>query len=295
MADSFHGHETVPGELGTILEFVRAERGFNATGYCRSVLATRVQSRIAATGVSGAAEYLRHLMHTPAELDLLIDALTIKVSSFFRDPLAFEYLNECVLPVLLAAKAAAGDRSLRVWSAGCANGEEPYSVAILLHELLRQDAAGTEVVVFATDIDEKALARGRAALYPAAALANVRHSLRETAFTREGDVFRLRPAIAGRVRFSVYDMLDRRSAAPAESVFGTFDLILCRNLLIYFQPECQEFICEKLHRSLVVGGCLLLGRTEVPPGPWAGHLRRVTDCCSLYRKLAAGGSGAGNQ
>ncbi len=283
-------HPAAPtAELGAILEFVRTARGFDAAGYTPAVLATRVQNRLAIARVSGGGEYLRLLETEPAELDALVEALTIKVSAFFRDPLVFEYLNEFVLPALLSGKAAAGDCGLRIWSAGCARGEEPYSVAILLHELARSYPSASEALLFATDRDEPALIQARAALYPAASLENVRHSLLAAAFAPEGDCFRVRPALARRVHFSVHDMLDRRSAAPAESVFGSFDLILCRNLLIYFQPDYQQFICERLYRSLVAGGCLLLGRTETLPAPWSGRFQRVTDCCSLYRKPARAG------
>jgi chemotaxis protein methyltransferase CheR len=294
MTDLTPHHLAVPDEFQAVLDLVRTSRGFDAAGYCPAVLETRIQSRMAASGIAGYGDYLRLLATAPAELDLLLESLTIKVSSFFRDPLAFEYLNVFVLPSLLAGKAATGDGSLRVWSAACANGEEPYSVAILLHELARHDVTAAEAILFATDIDPKALSQAHAALYPAASLANVRHGLLESAFTPEGESFRVRPAIARRVRFSVHDMLDRRSVAPAESVFGTFDLVLCRNLLIYFQPDYQEFICEKLYRSLAGGGYLLLGSTEILPEPWSGRFRRVTDCCPLYRKPGRAGGGRGS-
>ena len=273
-----------PEEIQGILEFVRTARGFDPAGYCPGVLATRVQSRLAATGLASAAEYRRLLSSSPAEVDLLVASLTIKYSIFFRDPLAFDYLGESLLPTLLAEKAAAGGGGLRLWSAGCAHGEEPYSLAILLHELARYHPAAANAILFATDRDEQALAQARAARYQAVSLANVRHGLLAVAFAPEGDTFRVLPAIASRVRFSVHDLLDHRSAAPAESVFGSFDLILCRNVLIYFEPDYQSFICEQLYRALAEGGCLLLGRTESLAAPWSRRFHRVTDCCALYRK-----------
>ena len=277
------------GGIEDVLARVRAARGFDAAGYCPSVLETRVRSRLAAAGAADYGDYLRLLAAAPAELDLLVEALTLKVSSFFRDPLAFEYLAEALLPAILAEKAAAGDRSLRVWSAGCATGEEPYSVAILLHDLARRAPPALEMALFATDLDETALARAREALYPAASLANVRRGLLESSFIQQGEAYRLLPAIARLVRFSIHDMRDRRTAAPADSVFGSFDVILCRNLLIYFETEYQAIICEKLWRSLVVGGYLLLGQTETLAAPWQGRFRQVTDCCRLYRKQVNSG------
>jgi chemotaxis methyl-accepting protein methylase len=278
-------HPAQLDELRAVLQFIRTTRGFDATGYCPSVLAARIRGRLLAAGVASADEYVRRLVETPAEADLLVEALTIKVSHFFRDPLAFEYLRERVLPVLLARTTVVpGEPGLRVWSAGCAHGEEPYSLAILLHELLQQNGSGLEPVLFATDVDAPALAQAQAAFYPAASLANVRHGLMAAAFLPAGAGFRVRPEVAARVRFSVHDMLDPRSAAPAESVFGSFDLILCRNLLIYFQPDYQAIICEKLFRALAPGGFLMLGSTENLPAPWSARFRRVTDCCSLFQK-----------
>ena len=292
-------HEAAPEKIQALLEFVRTARAFDAAGYCPAVLATRIQSRLAATGLTG-GDYLRRLASSPAEVDLLVASLTIKYSLFFRDPLAFDYLGEVLLPTLLAEKAAVGGGGLRLWSAGCAYGEEPYSLAILLHELARYHPTAADAILFATDRDEQSLAQARAALYPATSLTNIRHGLLATAFAPEGESFRVLPAIAGRVRFSVHDLLNRRSAAPAESVFGSFDLILCRNVLIYFEPDYQSFICEQLYRALAAGGCLLLGRTETLPSPWAGRLRRVTDCCALYRKpgrtrVATEGAGGGGE
>ncbi len=283
MTLSTANHEATPEEIQAILEFVRTMRAFDAAGYCPGVLATRIQSRLAATDLPG-GEYLRLLSSSPAEVELLVASLTIKYSIFFRDPLAFDYLGESLLPTLLAEKAAASGGGLRLWSAGCAHGEEPYSLAILLHELSRHHPTAAAAILFATDRDEQALVQARAARYQAASLANVRHGLFAEAFTREGDAFRVRPVIADRVRFSVHDMLDHRSAAPAESVFGSFDLILCRNVLIYFEPDYQSFICEQIYRALADGGYLLLGRTESLPAPWARRFERVTDCCPLYRK-----------
>jgi chemotaxis methyl-accepting protein methylase len=268
----------------TILELVRRTRGFDASGYCPEVLASRIQNRFELTGAASLAAYLRRLQDGPGELDALVEALTVKVSSFFRDPLAFEVLAEQVLPELLARKAAARDRNLRIWSAGCATGEEPYSVAILLQELLRRAASPPAVTLLATDLDPRALERARAARYAEAALANVRRGQFAEAFEPIGDGFRVAAPIAGAVTFAVHDLLDHRGGAPAESVFGSFDLVLCRNVLIYFEPAWRELACERIFASLAIGGFLLLGKSESLPGPWARRFRREAVLSSLFRK-----------
>ncbi len=273
-----------PPGLAEVLDFVRRTRRFDASGYCQSVFGRRVEDRIAAAGTAGYGDYLRLLEEAPGELDLLVEALTIKVSGFFRDPLVFECLGEVVLPVLLAAKAEAADPVLRIWSAGCASGEEPYSVAILLHDLARRARRPVDATVFATDVDENALTRGREARYSRESVANVRLGLLESSFEKEGELYRVIPTIAETARFSFHDLAEPGSAAPAESVFGSFDLVLCRNVLIYFEADLQERVFDRLCRSVAPGGYLLLGPAESLSGPWAGRLRRVRDCVGLYQK-----------
>ncbi len=280
-------------DVASVLEVVRRSRGFDPTGYCPGVLASRVQSRLEATGLGEMSAYRRKLETEPAELEALVDALTVKVSGFFRDPLAFELLLEQVLPELLVQKAAARDPSLRIWSAGCATGEEAWSLAILIDELLRRESSPPAVTILATDIDRRALERARQARYPAGALANVRHGLVATAFEPDGEALRVTGPVAGLVTFAVHDLLDPRTTTPAESIFGSFDLVLCRNVLIYFEPAWQEFACEKLYRALAPGGHLLLGRTESLPGPWAARFRRVPGLRYLHRKPTRRTSTAG--
>ncbi len=281
--------ESRPPGLAEVLDFVRRARRFDPSGYCLPILAGRVDDRIAAAGAGGYGNYLHLLEASPGELDRLVEALTLKVSSFFRDPLVFEILGEAVLPSLLVERSEAAEPGLRIWSAGCSNGEEPYSVALLLHDLARRVRRPVDATIFATDVDEIALARGREALYSRESLANVRLGLLESSFAKEGELYRVIPEIAGTVRFSLHDLAGAGTAAPAESVFGSFDLVLCRNVLIYFEAGLQQRVFERLCRSLAPGGYLLLGPAERLSGPWAGRLRHVDGCVGLYRRPAASG------
>lgn len=274
-------------DIEEILRYVYALLGFNAACYCRTVVASRVQSRFAAVGVDSFSAYRRVLEGSTDELALLMRVLTIKYSSFFRDPLAFAYLHEMLFPAMLAANSAQPKHSLRIWSAGCAYGEEPYSIAMLLHQLTGGKCSSpAETMIVATDIDAHALAHAREAQYYLADIADVRYSLVERYFTRHGDTVHLLPMITGMVAFSLHDLLDYRTIAPAESVFGSFDFILCRNVLMYFEPETQAHIRHNLIRALAPGGYLLLGRTESVHEHERSLLQRVTDCCSLYCKFA---------
>jgi chemotaxis protein methyltransferase CheR len=270
--------------LTPILDYLMARRGFDFSGYHPAMLARRIGQRLTATACKDFSEYLSCLQENPAELDHLIDVITINVSRFFRDTLTFELIADRILPSLVREKAAARDQSLRIWSAGCARGEEPYSLAILIHELLEKEGPAVNLHLFATDIDGRALADAGNALYPLSSVENIKHRLLTKYFTPEGTSFRLLPRIRELVTFSLYDMLDKKHGVPPESVFGNFDLVLCRNMLIYFNIEYQEAIFEKLYHSLANEGCLILGEAEAPTMAYRRHFSRILDFSPIYRK-----------
>lgn len=274
--------------LSPILDYLFEKRGFDFSGYHPDMLERRIGKRLADTACKDFSAYLVCLQRDADELDYLIDVITINVSRFFRDTLTFELMADRILPDIVRKKAQSPDRSLRVWSAGCARGEEPYSVAILLQELLAKEEVALTLHLFATDIDQRALKEAREALYPLSSLEHMKHRLLTKYFTPEGTCFRLNPEIRAKVHFSVYDMLDRRHAVPPESVFGTFDLVLCRNLLIYFNLEYQDQIFERLYRALAHNGCLVLGEAERPPMRFRHHFKRLFEFSPIYRKRQEG-------
>jgi len=270
--------------LTPILDYLLEKRGFDFSGYHPAMLARRIGQRLAATSCKDFSAYLSCLQRNADELDRLLDVITINVSRFFRDTLTFELIADRILPEIIREKTQSRDQSLRVWSAGCARGEEPYSLAILIHELLRKKEVALNLHLFATDIDCGALADAGKALYPLSSVENIKHRLLTKYFTAEGTSFRLMPEIKKRVTFSPYDMLDKKHGVPPESVFGNFDLVLCRNLLIYFNIEYQETIFEKLYHSLAKNGILLLGEAEAPTTMYRHHFSRVFDFSPIYRK-----------
>ena len=272
-------------ELESILDFLMEKRGFDFSGYRPAMLARRIGKRLTTTACKDFCEYLSCLKENPAELDNLLDVITINVSRFFRDTLTFELIADRILPAVILEKARLKDHSLRIWSAGCARGEEPYSLAILIHELLEKEDVAMNLHLFATDIDCGALADAEKALYPLGSVENIKHRLLMKYFAVEGACFRLIPDIQKRVTFSLYDMLDKKHRVPPESVFGNFDLVLCRNLLIYFSIEYQEIIFAKLYHSLASNGILVLGEAEEPTMTYRRHFSRVVDFSPIYRKI----------
>ena len=271
-------------DLKLVLNYLNKERGFDFSGYRSSMVERRMGKRLTPTKCADVPEYLEYLKKHPHELDNLVDVLTINVSRFFRNTLAFDYITDKILPAIVFDKKNGRDPSLRIWSAGCATGEEPYSIAILIQELQRKERLHLSVNIFATDIDEKALKRATKAVYPYASIKSIKYRLLKRYFEEQGKRFHLIPRIQKMVGFSFFDMLDKRSYAPPESVFGGFDMILCKNVLIYFSQEYQERIFDKLHRSLAKGGYLVLGRAEIPTGKYRNRFRKVSDCGPIYQK-----------
>ncbi len=212
--------------------------------------------------------------------------MTIHVSRFFRDPLLFARLEREVIPEILIHKSLASGPSIRVWSAGCATGEEAYSVAILLQRLLAVQPVQFKAHLFGTDIAADVLDRARRGWYPPEALTETRLGLLDAHFTPAQGGCQLHDDIRRMVRFSTDDLTSERLVAPADSIFGGFDLILCRNVMIYFTPELQERVAVKLHGALASEGFLVLGEVEPLP-PSADRLFELVDeTCRIYRRSA---------
>lgn len=275
---------TMADGLTLILNYLNEERGFDFNGYHQPMLERRIRQRLTSTACNDFNDYLSFIQENSDELDHLLDVLTINVSRFFRDPLTFELIAERILPAIIQKKIESGDHSLRVWSAGCAKGEEPYSIAIIINELLGKEDVEMSLHFFATDIDSSALKDAEKAVYSLTSIENIKHRLLMEYFIKEGRSFKLIPEIRKLVTFSHYDMLDKRHGVPPESIFGNFDLVLCRNLLIYFNTEYQETILKRLYHSLTPDGYLILGEAEAPAMTYRHHFSRIFDFNPIYRK-----------
>ena len=271
-------------DIKKILEYLEEKRGFDFSGYRASMLSRRIQKRLFATNSADLNMYEKYLEQNNSELDKLIDVLTINVSRFFRDTFAFEYIADHLLPKIIAEKTSSKDQSLRIWSAGCSMGEEPYSIAILIKEIVEKEKLKLKTIIIATDIDKNALAFAKEAVYSLEKIKSLKHRLLEKYFITQGNVFRLKSEIKHMVMFSEYDMLYKKSYVPPESIYSGFDIVLCRNLLIYFKSDFQEIIFNKLNRSLNENGILFLGEAEMPPEKFKSKFIRTTKHCKIYKK-----------
>jgi two-component system CheB/CheR fusion protein len=242
-----------PAALQHILTQLRSATGHDFFGYKRSTIARRVARRMAAIGLSDPAAYAARMKEQPAEAKALFHELLINVTRFFRDPPAFEVIRAQVLPGLLAALGE--ERVLRVWVAGCATGEEAYSIAILLREAMDEDVPAFRVQVYATDLDEEAIAVARAGRYPKAIAQDLGPERLKRFFAEATGGWRVRREIREMVVFAVQSVIK-------DPPFTRLDLVSCRNLMIYLESDLQERLLRTFHYALKPGGVLLLSPSE---------------------------------
>lgn len=238
--------------LAAILNALHAHTGYDFSEYKEKTLVRRLQRRMQVLQVETPQAYMDRLTKAPEELDMLLREVLISVTQFFRDPAAFDALNETVLRGLMAGRSAGED--VRVWVPGCATGEEAYTIAILLREALDMRRPRPKVQIFGTDLDERAITAARIGRYrrPIVGLSPERA---ERWFTVEGDDCCIVPEIREMCIFSVHSVIKHPP-------FSKLDLISCRNLLIYLDPSMQERLMRTFHYALKPSGKLFLGSSE---------------------------------
>ncbi len=235
-----------------LLKYIQVTRGFDFQGYKPASLARRIRKRMGTLGIEGFEAYQEYLELHQDEFRELFNTILINVTSFFRDPESWEALREAAVMPLLAAKRT---EPIRVWSAGCASGEEAYSIAITLAEALGTDQFRERVKIYGTDVDEDALNTARHAAYSDRQLENVPPELRAKYFEAVDGVYAFRKDLRRQVIFGRHDLI---TDAPISRV----DLLACRNTLMYFNAETQARILGRFHFALNDSGYLFLGRAE---------------------------------
>ncbi|MBI5416379.1 protein-glutamate O-methyltransferase CheR, partial [Candidatus Poribacteria bacterium] len=206
--------------------------------------------------------YLIFLKSHPEEFDNLINTISVDVSSFFRNPIVFEIINQDIIPDIIKRKELNKNREIRIWSAGCGKGEEPYSIAILINMNIKNELNKWFINIFGTDINKNALLSARHGIYPQESFETTKLGILNKYFTSHKQGYEINSSIREMVHFSCYDLTSKDTISPPDSVFGTFDIILCRNVLIYFSQELQEKVLNQLSSSLAKNGYLILGESE---------------------------------
>lgn len=249
-----------PAELQLFRSLLYSAAGLDLGPSREAFLLSRVRRRMRHVGARSLYDYYRRLsgLAPGSELMALLDDVAIHETSFFRTPQQFALLSERLLPERQAARLRAGQRCLRVWSAGCSTGQEVDSLAIVLHETL-VPAPSWELLLLGTDVSERALGEARRGLYPSGQLDGVSPERRRRFFDRRGERHAVRAWLRRGVRFAHGNLLDE---APA----GDLDIVFCRNVMIYFDRSTQARLLARLKAALAPGGYLLLGHAESPAG-----------------------------
>ncbi len=277
--------EVADREYAAAREFLACRTGLHFPEGRRDELVAALVGRLAAQpGIRGVDEYLALLRRegeAGAELRRLVALLTVGETYFFRNHAQFAELRDLILPEIVERRRTRG-RRLRIWSAGCSSGEEPYSVAMLLLELL-PDIATWKVHLLGTDINEEHLAAAREGFYRGWSFREVEEEYRRRYFTPEREGFRIRPELQRMVSFRYLNLAD--DVYPT-AVTGTdaLDLVLCRNVMIYFRPGMAQQITARFYRALDDGGYLLVGHSEHSDLVYGGFSRRFTGHGLVYRK-----------
>lgn len=241
-------------DFEALVTFIKRNRGFDFTGYKRPSLMRRIQKRMQMLGIETYVEYTDHLQVHPDEFNRLFDTILINVTGFFRDPAAWEYIETDIIPAILKSKAP--DEPIRVWSAGCATGEEAYTIAMLLAEALGIEQYRERVKIYASDVDEDALNQARQASYRPNHTSSIPSEYLDKYFESNDTRVAFRKELRRSVIFGRHDLVQ-------DAPISRIDLLICRNVLMYFNVEAQAHILSRFHFALNDTGYLFLGKAEM--------------------------------
>lgn len=262
-------------EYAALISLLEKKRQFRLDHYKDNCIRRRIAKRLRAAGIKNFQDYLDRLQNDDDELDALLATLSIHVSRFFRNPDTFRIIEQKVLPDLCCRAREESRDCLHLWSIGCATGEEPYSLALLIDEL-RPNGLGIDLL--ATDVSPTVLVAARQGLYRPERLLEVPEATLKRYFAKQGETYRLADRIREMVRFERHNLM-----GPQE--FPKTDMILCRNVLIYFSRAEQERILKRFSAALATGGFLVLGRSEALSGEIRRHFHPEFPVERIYRRL----------
>jgi len=228
-----------------------------------SFLEKCVASRMADLSINTIPDYLVYLDGNVSEPVILFDSLNNSYSEFFRNPLTFLMLELNILPNIFNRKKSEQNSEMRIWSAGCAAGQEPYSLSIMAEDFKANNNQDVSVRIFATDKNEQELQKARKGIFHFRSVQNTRLIQIKKYFSNSGEYYSINDEIKKNVDFSIFDLIDEGKGAPPSSIYGDFDIVMCSNLLFYYKQDMQKRILARLSNSLVNGGYLVTGEAEV--------------------------------
>lgn len=248
------------GTNRNMAELFMNKYGMDISMFDEAFLNKTILQRIDLTGCLDITDYSRIVAGNKKEAELVMGLLQVSYSEFFRNPLTFSVLESIVLPEILFRKRNNISKEIRLWSAACAGGHEPYSLAMLLEDLVGRNEK-ISYRIFGTDQDENQISFARKGEYSKESVGNIRQKQLERWFVKSGNSYSVIPELKKHIKFSVFDLLSKHNSPP-ESIYGDFDLVLCANVLFYYKPAYQKIIVDKLRDSLANDGLLITGETE---------------------------------
>ena len=274
------GAEVDIKNLDLILEKVYRERGYDFRDYRHGTVIRRLEKRLHAAGTKTYREYIQFLDTHPEEYEKFAECITIKISGFFRNSYAFQQVARMVLPDLVSEKRKRRDQNLRVWSTACAQGQEPYSVSILLAEFLGYQRQGFNISIYATDISRQALREAKAGIYSPKDVEGLSETILENYFNHTNEHYEVRANIKQMLHFSYFDL-----TSIVRPPFMNLDLIFCCNVLIYLQKHLQKRVLDMLYNSLRSQGYLILGEAETLSNSLHKKLGCLDRKAKIYKKV----------
>lgn len=242
---------TAMDDFSQLKRFIEQTIKIHCSNYKEDYIKRRLLSRMRSTGTSTHGEYLKYLHEHPAELEQLRNALTINVTEFFRDADVYDLLKKEVLPAIFKDR-----KTIRIWCAGCSTGEEPYSIAMILWDMMAADKS-ISGQIFATDIDEVVLKKAKEGIYSEKSLGKLTEAQIHRHFTKLPDGnFQVKPHLQGLIRFRPHDLMS------GQPVSRFLDMITCRNVTIYFTEKQKDELAQMFHDALTPGGYYVMGKTE---------------------------------
>lgn len=265
------------GNLDKLIRKIAEERGFDLAQYRRQYLERRIAARLRVLELHSYRQYADYLDSHAEEYGKLLDVLTINVTDFYRDPTVYDIFREQIVPDMLAEKTRTRHRLVRAWSAGCATGEETYSIAMSLLAGMGSKQSSFLLSVLGTDLDERALEVAKDGIYSIDKLGNIPQEHQVRYIQTHGETFEIRPEVRQHVKFRPLNLF-------SDKPISVVDVIFCRNVFIYFSREQQEAILDRFMAALARGGYLVLGRSEKLSKDAAAQLELVNGRERIYRK-----------
>ncbi len=263
----------------TLRILIQKYKGFDISHYKDSYIERRLNTRMNLTKRNDLKSYIELLRNNPEEFNKLMDALTVNVTEFFRNNETFAALETDIVPKILQNKETDSRDVIKVWSAGSSSGEETYTLAILFLEALRKSGKKYDLMVYGTDIDRKSIIKSKSGIYESNKVSGIRKDLLDRYFEEHGNEYRIKPFVKEHVKFSYLDL-----TSDFVQNLATYELILCRNVIIYFTLDVKMSLFMKFYQMLRKDGYLIIGKNEAITGKAVDHLENVNLSERIYKK-----------